>query len=728
MSKKAKHRGMQGSSQSRSTQTRSEDIAIVNTSSAVDELSNSRKEFRDSERPASRESSFTENCARKFSLTEFHESPLKDISPANSQSSHRFITNQTTIHKLSESGSMNKKRSGDTTRSKPDGNTPLPRDREYSQADKSFDSISSEGNVTLQIISPVSEEVNNTSTQCVQSTNELHVKDPRDGSTSSTITQLNSNKHSGAPASSISTKKRQLEQIDDLPTAAGSAPSKKQKLLGIRNFFKPLPRSSSPPKPQASALISSDSIEPSESSTPPSSPPDTENFPLAYAKKSQRKQPRRLTTRPALEPLEDMSYHRSQYSDDAGPSFSEIVGGTDDPARVEMAEARLDAEERDDLRQAEMVSPGNRPRSDAYRSGFPRPTNHNSHYRDTSLSQSSPSILRPPPPRRFASNPGSGRNDNMPPPMGSYQGNGMARPGIVGSYVPGPGSSHPFNAHPRNRSVTVANVDISNRGGPGQYPGNMQRQGDRELAPYVPSHTVPIPAMSRRRNDSSGYQQLQLDLGLSQNSITCDKCMMVYRPSLEMDKRNHDKYCRSTNMPDLQQRIFGNERPIFEKIIQGEQHHIRIYGRTSSPAQRAHAHQVLDATYGDLPGLRYSDDELSSQIPDPLQRFAPSLVPRFKFYVYYIGRKVVGALLVERYHQFQTQKLVERRAMPPLQGKYIVFDRLWVGPAYRRMGYATVLADTARREFITGLPVGKDGVAMPEQTAMGRGFAGRYFA
>jgi ribosomal protein S18 acetylase RimI-like enzyme len=180
-------------------------------------------------------------------------------------------------------------------------------------------------------------------------------------------------------------------------------------------------------------------------------------------------------------------------------------------------------------------------------------------------------------------------------------------------------------------------------------------------------------------------------------------------------------------MPELQPRIFANERPIYEKIVHGIQHHIRVFGRYSTQAQRAHARQVLDATYQDLPGLEYSDNELASEVPDPLQPDSPNMVPRFKFYVYYIGRKVIGALLVERYHQFQSRQLVERSRGPPLQGKRIIFDRLWVSPSHRRLGYASKMADNARVTFIPGFVCPKEAVAMPEQTSMGSGFARTYF-
>lgn len=528
------------------------------------------------------------------------------------------------------------------------------------------------------------------------------------------------------------TAKRRV--VDDTFPAAGSAPpTKKAKFSGIHNYFKPLPRSSSPVVNSSSTLQSSDSIGPPEDITPPSSPPLAEDAIPVYERKSQKRQRRRLTTRPALEPLNNMSYHsnRSYFDDDDRQSFSEIIGGVNDPARVRLAEAHLDEEEKDDLVTSQMVSPGNRPRSDSYRSRSIGNASRNMNSRpfsSPSMNQVSENL------RRSASNPGPNRGGNQSfggPSRGSRPGPAPFPSPQVGSYSE-PGPSSFSNTPMRNRSVTTGNFRLYDHDEAPEYGPNralydrQNKQSGRDLAPYKPSHTMAIPSATRKRDENPSYQQLQLDLGVSQ-TITCAKCKMVYSPSLEIDKRHHDDYCRKSVMPELQQRIFAYERPIYEKIVHGVQHHIRVFGRHSTQAQRAHARQVLDATYQDLPGLEYSDNELASEVPDPLKPNSPNMVPRFKFYVYYIGRQVIGALLVERYHQFQSRQLVERGRGAPLKGKCIVFDRLWVSPSHRRLGYASRIADNARVTFIPGLVLSKEAVAMPEQTSMGSGFARMYF-
>jgi len=528
-------------------------------------------------------------------------------------------------------------------------------------------------------------------------------------------------------------KRRVVDNTVDIPSpAAGSAPlPKKPKLSGIHNYFKPLPHSSSPTVSSSPAIQSSDSIGPPEDITPPSSPPEAEHAILVHEKRPQKRQRRRLTTRPTLEPLNNMSYHsrRSYFDDDDRQSFSEIIGGVNDPARVRIAEAHLDDEEKDDLVRSQMVSPGNRPRSDSYgsRSTGSRSSNMNARpFPSPPITRVSESL------RRSASNPGPNRGGNRSF-IGGGRGSG-ALPGPspsprIGSCSEAGPSSFP-SAPTRQRSVTTGNYNLYDHDEAPEYGPNRalyEKPNGRELAPYKPSHTIEIPPASRKRNESSGYQQLQLDLGVKQ-TITCVKCKMVYNPSVEMDKSHHDMYCRTYEMPELQQRIFANERPIYEKIVHGEQHHIRVFGRYSTQAQRAHARKVLDATYQDLPGLEYTDEELASEIPDPLQFDRANMVPRFKFYVYYIGRKVIGALLAERYHQSQSRQLVELGRGPPLQGKHIIFDRIWVSPSHRRLGYASKIADNARVTFIPGLVLPKEAVAMPEQTTMGKGFAKRYFA
>lgn len=546
---------------------------------------------------------------------------------------------------------------------------------------------------------------------------------------SSTVESPHNREKSSEPIVTQSTiaRKRGLDESDAYSPATSSAPSiKKPRLSNIQNYFKPLPRSSSPLRHQ-SALNSSDSIQAPQHITPPSSPPLVQDSNFTHPKKSEKRQPRRLTTKPTLEPLDHMSRRDSRSShfadDDDRPQFSEVVGGADDPAGISLVEEYMDEDEKDDLHRSQLVSPGNRGRHWFDGAGSSR---------HTSSSLPNPPLEGPSSPRPSANNAGRTRGASFP---SNVQGGRSVRPSPlrasrIASYSEA-GPSSPYNQSndfQRHRSATVGNFNLyshDERRESNPLQALSDRWYDQGLAPYRPSHTMPIPTPPKKRSESSGYQQLQLDLGISQ-SINCAKCKMLYNPSEPMDKRAHDEFCRSTSLPELPKRL-TNDRALCERIVHGEQHQIRVFGRHSSPAQRLHAQQVLDATYTDLEGLRYTEDELAAEVRDPLTYVDPGMVPRFKLYVYYIGRKVIGALLVERYHQFESQALVERSGRGPMLKKHVVFDRLWVAAPYRRLGYAKALADNARSEFIPGLRLPKEAVAMPEQTEMGRGFARRYF-
>jgi hypothetical protein len=571
----------------------------------------------------------------------------------------------------------------------------------------------------------------------------IHQREPSKGQTSdpynsspvkNTPFQNEKSSESIVPDTTIP-RKRRVEEFSGSTPLLSAPPPKISKLSGIQNYFKPLPRSSSPPILR-STLHSSDSIEPPEQSTPPSSPPPSEDPLFAHSKKSQKRQRRRLTTKPTLEPLDSMSYRSSNsvhLDDEDRPSFSEMAGGADDSAGVSLVEEYLDEDEKDDLRRSELVSERNRARSDWYRRTGLSSSHGNSSVNTGSTSLPKPSVGGASPVRPSARPRGVSQ-----PLMGSIRGDRTARPSLRSSRNASyseAGPSSPSVSLTRHRNTIMGNRDLydhKEQHEPESAPINpsqalWKQRHTSDFAPYKPSHTLAIPMAPKKKNESTGYHQLQIDLGITQ-SINCDKCKMLYNPFDPMDKRAHDEFCRSTSLPELPRRISNNDRALCEKIVHGEQHQIRVYGRTSPQAQRVHAQQVLDATYKDLEGLRYTDDELSAEVLDPLQTIDPGMVPRFKLYVYYVGRKVVGALLVERFHQFESRALVERSGMCPWGKKHVIFDRLWVAAAYRRLGYARALADNARADFIPGLRVPKEAVAMPEQTEMGRGFARSYFA
>ncbi|KAF4634505.1 hypothetical protein G7Y89_g3605 [Cudoniella acicularis] len=123
-------------------------------------------------------------------------------------------------------------------------------------------------------------------------------------------------------------KKRRVEEAPDLEnsTPAISSPSPPQniKRSSIQSYFKPLPRSSSPPR--KAIIPSSDSIQLIESETPPSSPPARDLAPIPHAKKPQKRKPRRLISRPILPLNEYLTSHNigsSIYDNDNDPDIKQ---------------------------------------------------------------------------------------------------------------------------------------------------------------------------------------------------------------------------------------------------------------------------------------------------------------------------------------------------------------------------------------------------------------------
>ncbi|KAE8444654.1 hypothetical protein EG329_014402 [Mollisiaceae sp. DMI_Dod_QoI] len=109
------------------------------------------------------------------------------------------------------------------------------------------------------------------------------------------------------------TKKRRVE---DSPVVKSTAAAPQFKRSSIQSYFKPLPRSSSPPC--QSPFPSSDPVEPA--STPPSSPPSTIPSSPTYLKPSKK---RRLTARPVLQPIENLST-RAEKGKEVNSKYSQM--------------------------------------------------------------------------------------------------------------------------------------------------------------------------------------------------------------------------------------------------------------------------------------------------------------------------------------------------------------------------------------------------------------------
>lgn len=226
---------------------------------------------------------------------------------------------------------------------------------------------------------------------------------------------------------------------------------------------------------------------------------------------------------------------------------------------------------------------------------------------------------------------------------------------------------------------------------------------------------------TKKKHSKGNLQQMHIDLG--QNTIVpCHKCGMIFNITNPGDIKLHDKYCNAKLLPGLSEKKPKSEKEyIWKKTIGGQEHRIRVITANSNTEAKNIAMKVLDFTHEEMGGYQYELSELWSQIPNP--KDPSKLVPRFKFYVYYIGSDIVGTILAEVYRdgiQIWGDQLGKEK-------KVVVFDRIWVDKNHRHRGYARQLADTVRRNFDSGREIPKEEVGTSELTEFGKAWATAYF-
>jgi hypothetical protein len=292
-------------------------------------------------------------------------------------------------------------------------------------------------------------------------------------------------------------------------------------------------------------------------------------------------------------------------------------------------------------------------------------------------------------------------------------------------------SSETNGGHAAPNSQTTKNVASSKLGAEGQ----ASLDGKRASSVFnegisEPSINSPVDATSQqplnlRRKNTKKLQQTHLDLGQTSETV-CKKCEMVYNSAVETDRRDHEFYCGSHGCPLLSKEEARRKNEfVWEKMVQGTHHRIRMVTCSSSQASKETAFSIMEHVYNELPGLCYSPEELwGGGVRNSQNHPSSVLVGPFKIFIYYVGAEVAGVILAESYKEGM---LVQTEGLPTGQKK-VVLDRIWVRGKHRRNGFASILADVVRQKFMCGIEITKNGVSTSNLTrSFGVPWAKRYF-
>lgn len=261
---------------------------------------------------------------------------------------------------------------------------------------------------------------------------------------------------------------------------------------------------------------------------------------------------------------------------------------------------------------------------------------------------------------------------------------------------------------------------------------------------------------SKSKPPSTKYRQTTLDLGLD-SFKSCEHCGMAYNSTRAEDIKIHDVFHngflhgatlkKSSKLPDVTAKL---------EILDGKEHRIQALTCRDAPEWRIHFEGALEAAAAYLPGPGLESADLWAEIQNPNLQTYEELVPRYKVFVYYIERKIVGVLLVERIkagvpceldggenpeeeggiagtaqteHNKEIKETKETVDLEHdllklgIQKCYMSVDRVWVDSSHRRHGLATTLVDSARKYLIPNMEIPKDRMAFSWPTKLGIGFA-----
>lgn len=240
---------------------------------------------------------------------------------------------------------------------------------------------------------------------------------------------------------------------------------------------------------------------------------------------------------------------------------------------------------------------------------------------------------------------------------------------------------------------------------------------------------------------ATNLQQVQLDLGVSAMK-QCKACGMEYNSTIPEDRKLHDEFHKRKHKATQPIRMSSNH--IFKSTqVDGESYEMRLLDCRGPVSSRAHFEQALEIMYGDLSGDQITNEDLWSEIPNPIKSSVLNKVPRFTVLMLLVDRIPAAILIVERiskaggylddFRSSQTEVSVNLGERSKGYGKpdviklaHISVERIWVDKEHRRKGLATTLINHARKVLIPGLEIKRSQVAFSWPTTLGRSLATRY--
>lgn len=259
------------------------------------------------------------------------------------------------------------------------------------------------------------------------------------------------------------------------------------------------------------------------------------------------------------------------------------------------------------------------------------------------------------------------------------------------------------------------------------------------------SAPIDIPKKKKKSSFQVTFHQTRLISDVN-TQIHCDDCGMDFDRTVESDLREHARFHDKYTYGDHLTKARLGQPLLEEANLDGFVHRIFANERGTTLKGREWYEIALKISLNrGLDGPSITD--LWREINDPSvpQSVVPTLVPKYKVYVYTKGDEVVCVILAKRIAQAapyylgpkthdengklatpdetKTQEYVNLDQTYPAM---VSVDRIWTRADNRRKGYATRLLKYVRKDFIPGMKLHRCQVAFSLLTAEGSAFATKY--
>ncbi|KAI1005274.1 hypothetical protein K3495_g2946 [Podosphaera aphanis] len=211
---------------------------------------------------------------------------------------------------------------------------------------------------------------------------------------------------------------------------------------------------------------------------------------------------------------------------------------------------------------------------------------------------------------------------------------------------------------------------------------------------------------------------------------SCKACGMVYA---FWEKKSHDLFHRKS-ANEFQPLVKNKAITIYKQGYEDNTLSIQVLDRNSEPNLRTIGERAL--CYSSDNGLEMEplgSKKLWGLIPNPHDLQDPDLVLHYRLYTMFYGPQLIALLLAERIgHALPRYDDMERYTnQNSIKNRYKVYmsvDRIWVLPKYHRKGFATIILDQARKDFLDPLKLPKSEIAISWPTDDGNRFFEKYFS